>query len=56
MYATNAASGFGRAFAVTSITVATPSNSGQAGFVITTVDSLGAGTTARIPWMSWRIQ
>ena len=56
MFTTAANSGFGRAtFAVTSMTVATPSNSGAAGFVISTTDSLGAGTTVRIPWMAWRI-
>jgi hypothetical protein len=57
MFTTNAASDFGRAFAVTSLTVIPPTSaSAVGGFVITTVDSFGAGTTARIPWMSWRIQ
>lgn len=55
-FTTNAASGFGRPFAVTSITVATPTNSGAAGFVISTVDSLGASTTTRVPYMVWRVQ
>jgi len=54
-FTTNAASGFGRPLAVTSMTVATASNSGAAGFMITTVDSLGAGTTTRVPYMVWRV-
>lgn len=58
MFVTNAASGFGRSFAVTSLTVApvTGAGSGGGAFMITTVDSLGSGTTARVPWMAWRLQ
>jgi hypothetical protein len=50
MFTTNAASGLGRPLAVTSLSTAPGSGS----FMITTVDSLGAGTTTRVPWMIWR--
>jgi hypothetical protein len=55
IFTTAPASGSSRGFCVTSMTINTAANSGAAGFMITTVDSLGAGTSVRIPWTVWRI-
>lgn len=53
--AANSGAAAWRGFAVTSLTVGTSANSGAAGFIVSTLDGQGVGTTVTVPWTIWRI-